>query len=149
MNCKQLTDAVIANSIHLKRFQDNLRADMITDEEITRWLHTATVLLNWANKGIPLNLGPDRSQPENLRMKYKIAVRSILRRASWLSERTRATPQAFVDDPPVYIHRGKYRLMYDSFSARIPQWRIDLDRFRGEPDLHFLEVGSFEGHSAC
>lgn len=49
---------------------------------------------------------------------------------------------------PRYIE-SRYRLTFDSFSSRIPQWERDLQRFVGQPDLRFLEIGSFEGHSAC
>lgn len=149
MDSEKLTSAFIKSSMELKRFLDNLRPDGVTDEEVTKWLHTAKELLGWAREGVPVDLGPDRSQPDNLRMKYKIEVRSILRRASWLGEETRATLLAFVDEPPTYIQRGKYRLSYDSFSARAPRWEIDLAPFAGQPDLQFLEVGSFEGYSAC
>ena len=149
MNSEQLTNAFIENSVELKRFLDNLGPDVVTEAAINGWFRTATKLLGWAQNGVPVDLGPDRSLPENLRMKYKIEVRSLLRRAYWLSEQTRARLLAFADEPPVYIQRGKYKLSYDSFSARAPQWKLDLAPFAGQPDLNFLEVGSFEGYSAC
>src|SRR5882724_4966480 len=149
MDSENLTKQFVANATELKSFLDRLCADSVSDEAITKWLDRSIELLEWAHKGIPLDLGPDRSQPDNLRMKYKIDVRSILRRAYWLSEGTRARLLSFVDEPPVHIWRGKYRLSYDSFSARIPQWKLDLGPFMGQPDLRFLEVGSFEAYSAC
>lgn len=149
MDSERLTDELIASARELKWFLDNLRPDGLTDEAVTKWLRHAVGLLGRAFEGVRVELGPDRSQPENLRMKYKIEVRSILHQASWLSDEARAELLSFVDEPPVYISRGKYRLTYDSFSARAPQWSVDLAPFAGQPGLHFLEVGSYEGHSAC
>lgn len=37
----------------------------------------------------------------------------------------------------------------DWFSQHIPLWESLLGPWRGKPDLHFLEVGSYEGRSAC
>lgn len=149
MDSEQLTQAFIANWLELKRFLDNLHPGVVTDENTGRWFRAATDLLGWAFKGVPVDLGPDRGQPDNLRMKYKIEVRGLLRRAYWLKEETRAALLAFADEPPPFIYRGKYRLVYDSFSSRVPQWERDLAHLAGQPDLQFLEVGSFEGHSAC
>lgn len=38
---------------------------------------------------------------------------------------------------------------YDWFSQNIPYWTEILSSLRGKPHLHFLEIGSFEGRSAC
>jgi predicted O-methyltransferase YrrM len=38
---------------------------------------------------------------------------------------------------------------YDWFSWHIPNWTRILEPFRGRPNLKFLEIGSFEGKSAC
>ena len=37
----------------------------------------------------------------------------------------------------------------DWFTERIPLWNSMLGKFAGQPDLQFLEIGSFEGRSAC
>jgi predicted O-methyltransferase YrrM len=37
----------------------------------------------------------------------------------------------------------------DWFDRCIPDWEQYLIEFRGRPDLHFLEIGSFEGRSTC
>jgi predicted O-methyltransferase YrrM len=36
----------------------------------------------------------------------------------------------------------------DWFTRHIPNWDLWLDRFRGQPDLQFLEVGAYEGRSS-
>jgi len=38
---------------------------------------------------------------------------------------------------------------YDWFSHHVPTWSRLLGPWRGRPDLNFLEIGSFEGRSAC
>lgn len=35
----------------------------------------------------------------------------------------------------------------DWFSYHIPRWKIWLDNFVGKPNLHFMEIGSYEGRS--
>lgn len=37
----------------------------------------------------------------------------------------------------------------DWFSPHIPVWETVLSDMRGKPHLHFLEIGSYEGRSAC
>ena len=38
---------------------------------------------------------------------------------------------------------------YDWFSQHVPYWNRLLEPLKGQPDLRFLEIGSFEGRSAC
>lgn len=44
--------------------------------------------------------------------------------------------------------KKNYIFQVDWFSEQIPWWEEQLARFKGKPNLHFLEVGSFEGRSA-
>lgn len=37
----------------------------------------------------------------------------------------------------------------DWMSPNLPEWERHLAAYRGKPDLRFLEVGAFEGRSAC
>lgn len=41
------------------------------------------------------------------------------------------------------------RFTVDWFSPNIPEWETHLGPLAGKPDLHFVEVGSLEGRSAC
>lgn len=36
---------------------------------------------------------------------------------------------------------------HDWFSNNIPHWATLLERFKGQPDLHFLEIGCYEGRA--
>lgn len=42
----------------------------------------------------------------------------------------------------------KYKFTADWFSRNIPTWERILDRFKGKPNIHYLEIGVFEGMSA-
>ena len=35
----------------------------------------------------------------------------------------------------------------DWFSQHVPRWKIWLSRFVGKPNMHFMEIGSYEGRS--
>ena len=45
-------------------------------------------------------------------------------------------------------HAKKYQFTADWFSHNIPVWERILDRFKGKPGIHYLEIGVFEGMSA-
>ena len=40
-----------------------------------------------------------------------------------------------------------YRFSVDWFSSRIQNWKRILAEFQGKPDVHYLEIGVFEGRS--
>ena len=42
----------------------------------------------------------------------------------------------------------QYRFTYDWFTQHIPVWREVLAPYQGRPNVHYLEVGVFEGRSA-
>jgi predicted O-methyltransferase YrrM len=42
----------------------------------------------------------------------------------------------------------KYQFTADWFSKNIPTWEKILQRFKGKPNIHYLEIGVFEGMSA-
>jgi predicted O-methyltransferase YrrM len=44
--------------------------------------------------------------------------------------------------------RADYRFTKNYITPYIPQWKAHLGKFKGRPDVHFLEVGSFEGCTA-
>jgi hypothetical protein len=51
-------------------------------------------------------------------------------------------------DFPKYDYKLPYKFSEDWFSRCIPLWEEALKPFKGEPDIHYLEVGVFEGRSA-
>lgn len=47
------------------------------------------------------------------------------------------------------IPHARYRITQDWFSHNIPSWEAVVAPLRGKPDVRCLEIGSFEGLSAC
>ena len=45
-------------------------------------------------------------------------------------------------------YRKPYRFSGDTFTAHIPLWKQVLSPLAGKPNLHYLEIGVFEGRSA-
>ncbi|MGL6283878.1 MAG: class I SAM-dependent methyltransferase, partial [Microcoleaceae cyanobacterium] len=48
-----------------------------------------------------------------------------------------------------FCQNKKFQYTQDWFSHNIPIWSQVLQRFVNQPDLNFLEVGSWEGRSTC
>jgi len=53
----------------------------------------------------------------------------------------------YADNPP--LPNPKYRFSYDWVSPHTKEWAKDLQEFKGKPNVHALEIGCFEGQSAC
>ncbi len=45
-------------------------------------------------------------------------------------------------------YKKNYDFSKDWFTMRIPKWREMLKPFQGQPNIHYLEIGVFEGRSA-
>jgi hypothetical protein len=45
-------------------------------------------------------------------------------------------------------YRKDYRFTADWFTPAIPVWKKVLKDYQGKPDIHYLEVGIFQGRSA-
>jgi methyltransferase family protein len=50
---------------------------------------------------------------------------------------------------PTFLPHDRYRFTVDLFSTYVPLWTRLFQPLLGAPRLRFLEVGSFEGMSAC
>lgn len=50
--------------------------------------------------------------------------------------------------PDSIAYRRKYDFSVDWFSSNIPVWQQALGEFKGKPNVHYLEIGSYEGRSA-
>jgi len=53
----------------------------------------------------------------------------------------------FADSPP--LPHPKYRFTFDWVSPHAAAWENDLAHLKGKPDVRALEIGCFEGQSAC
>jgi len=60
-------------------------------------------------------------------------------------------PAAKIDTKGVQAKIGydkAYQFRTEWFSRHIPIWEVALKEFKGKPDVHYLEIGLFEGRSA-
>ena len=53
----------------------------------------------------------------------------------------------YADNPP--LPHPKYRFSYDWVSPHTGEWEKDLQHLKGQPNIRALEIGCFEGQSAC
>jgi predicted O-methyltransferase YrrM len=53
----------------------------------------------------------------------------------------------YADNPP--LPNPKYRFSYDWVTPHTKEWENDLEEFKGKPHVRALEIGCFEGQSAC
>lgn len=63
------------------------------------------------------------------------------------AKEARAPDASVLPDRSVAAKPGEYHFTRDMFSDRIETWSRVLAPFVGKPDLHYLEVGVFEGRS--
>ena len=63
---------------------------------------------------------------------------------AWPAE-TKPSPAA-LETSPHYLK--KYHFTEDWFTSRLPLWKEVLRPYQGNPDLHYLEIGVFEGRAA-
>jgi hypothetical protein len=59
----------------------------------------------------------------------------------------RAMHDLFADSPP--LPHPRYRFTFDWVSPHAEEWRNDLAYLAGKPNIRGLEIGCFEGQSAC
>jgi predicted O-methyltransferase YrrM len=53
----------------------------------------------------------------------------------------------FIDSPP--LPHPKYRFTFDWVAPHAAAWQNDLAHLKGKPNVRGLEIGCFEGQSAC
>ena len=59
----------------------------------------------------------------------------------------RAMHDLFADSPP--LPHPRYRFTFDWVSPHAEEWKNDLAYLAGRPNIRGLEIGCFEGQSAC
>ena len=89
-----------------------------------------------------------RADAAKIRVGLRNAAKSILNRSHGLEPQARQALKDFILQQPEFLP-GEYRFTTDLFSGNIKAWEKHLSRFAHQPDLEFLEIGSFEGGSAC
>jgi predicted O-methyltransferase YrrM len=75
-------------------------------------------------------------------------LQDLIDGGEWAPE-LRAQLESFASALPLEFHEGELSFTVDFSSLHAVRWRIDLGSMAGKPDLSFLEIGSYEGRSAC
>lgn len=83
-----------------------------------------------------------------LRQGARRAVSTLLRRAPWLSETSKQIASNFRDAQPEFFDE-RYKFTENYSANYIELWPQLFSDYAGKGGLLFLEVGSFEGMSAC
>ena len=92
----------------------------------------------------------ETSQDEaaRIRVNFRNSAKGILNRSHGLEPEVRQALKDFIFQQPEFLP-GDYRFTTDFMSGNMKLWEKHLSRFAHQPDLEFLEIGSFEGGSAC
>ncbi|HKX33659.1 MAG TPA: class I SAM-dependent methyltransferase [Blastocatellia bacterium] len=90
----------------------------------------------------------DKNEALKIRVHLRNRAKSLLNMSELLDGEARRNLSAFILELPEYLP-GKLKITEDYFSSNIESWSRDLACFAHRPCLNFLEVGSFEGLSAC
>jgi hypothetical protein len=122
--------------------------ETVTDEQLTRILLAMGICQSETSQKEKIDLIPDFSRLDNHYVAWRSFMDRVAKEAYWLLPETKKSLAQLVESLPSFLMRGRYKITYDCFSSRIPQWKRDLAHFAGAPNLRFLEIGSFEGHSA-
>jgi predicted O-methyltransferase YrrM len=130
-------------SSEYREFINNCEPEIVTAPRVEALLATARAYL--AGDGG----GRDGADALKTRVHLRNAAQTLLVRAVWLTGETRQSLLSFIGEQPEFIGDGEYKFTYDSFSWNIERWQKDLGHLAGQTHLSFLEVGSFEGKSAC
>jgi hypothetical protein len=119
----------------------------ITTGEVVELLGAAREYLA-AVSGMKLSSEADHARARKVRVELRNAAKGLLNRATGLEAEARRALEQFISEQPEFL-ADDYKFTVDFFSTNIDTWRQSLARFEHRPGLHFLEIGSFEGLSAC
>jgi hypothetical protein len=119
----------------------------ITADEVAELLGAAREYLA-AVSGMKLSSEADHARARKVRVELRNAAKGLLNRVPGLEAGAREALEEFIAELPEFL-ADDYKFTADFFSTNIDTWRQSLARFEHRPGLHFLEIGSFEGLSAC
>jgi hypothetical protein len=124
-------------------FVSDCRPETVTASGVLGLLEKARGYLN------TLDSAAGHPEVVKARVYLRNAAKTLLMRADWIGDAAQQSLVNFINEQPEFLPDGPYRFTHDYFSGNIAQWSKDQARFAGLPNLHFLEIGSFEGRSAC
>src|SRR5215213_3940017 len=122
---------------------NNCRPDVVTGPRVISLLGAASEFIDSFEREV------GEADAARARVAFRGAAQTILKQAHWLEEDAREVLAGFIDEQQEFLSEDGYRFTNDFFSINILPWQRDLSRFAGRAGLSFLEVGSYEGKSAC
>lgn len=130
-------------SFTYRYFVSDCRPETVTASGVLRLLEKARRYLATLDSAV--------GYPEvvQARVYLRNAAKTLLMRADWIGDAAQESLVNFINEQPEFLADEPYRFTHDYFSQNIGQWSKDKARFAGLPNLDFLEIGSFEGRSAC
>lgn len=130
-------------SFTYKNFVSDCRPETVTESEVLGLLEKARHYL------ATLDSAARHPEVVKARVYLRNAAKTLLMRADWIGDAAQESLVNFINEQPEYLPHGPYRFTHDYLSKNMREWSKVQARFAGLPDLDFLEVGSFEGRSAC
>ena len=124
-------------------FISDCRPETVTGPAVLRLIDNARRYLSSMESAM------DHSEVVKARVYLRNAAETLLMRADWIGDAAQESLENFISEQPEFLPDEPFRFIYDYFSQNIGQWSKDLARFTAQPNLAFLEIGSFEGRSAC
>lgn len=118
-----------------------------TDARVTAFIDKSRMLIHGvSNAPIP----EIRAKADSLRVSGRACMLTLTQVCPWLGNDVRRSLDAFIaEQPSEFVVDGKYRYTLDVVFDNFFRWPQYLERFKDKRGLSFLEIGSFEGQTAC
>src|SRR5262249_21937360 len=123
-------------------------ASTISSEEVMEILRAGREYLAAATSVSGVVNAADPASVRETRVALRNAAKSLLGRAGGLDFTAQRALEQFINEQPEFL-TDEYKFTQDFFSANADVWNLNLARFKNLPNLHFLEIGSYEGFSTC
>jgi predicted O-methyltransferase YrrM len=147
LKVRMSTQKIIDNA--MQKYSQIMKSDEVTvaSEEVRQLIDTSrmylAMVLRWETSG-----EISRKEARKARVDLRNKAKSLLNKSKSLEEEVQQALKEFILEQPEYL-LGKLKITEDFFSLNIKNLSRDLACFMHRPYLSFLEVGSFEGLSAC
>jgi hypothetical protein len=150
---ENLTEKTRSNFQEMHRLLAELRNHPVDPERIGLWMDEAYCLAVCVASGDTLDINPDLQDERYFNawlVWHAMDMCNLLPETPpCLDYKLAKLKRLPVPEQPIARYAPKYYFTFDVFSNRIPGFAQILERFAGRADVRFLEIGSFEGMSAC